>query len=718
MAMLAEARRKQKWMLNPRGKDWSNDTNKFGQRMLEKMGWTSGKGLGINEQGATDHVRVKVKNDTVGIGFKNEEDKAWTEHQKAFDDFLSSLNENADSNTIKKINAENSGTITQSLELKSKQSRARVHYQKFTRGKDVKKYSAKDLADILGGRDILNKENQIEEPQEKNTNAGHDVENIPESTVTINKGSITDYFKKKTSQFLKDKDNSNTNSVNGSDDEVEQYRGFGFLSKSPNKKKSNKSKLECNYTFDNPALDLHNSNDTVLQENTKCLNKRKGDTSIENDMQNLDYEENCAKKIKIDDNDKNCKEGFINMALDLDTDNNESHVTNKFEVSRTNLGLTNDALDLTDEIKEKKRVTFNNHVEYSTDSNKKKKHTGTLDKFEIDSKKRKKKQKQLVNTDVSNKIGIINEALDINLMSEELKDNKVNESKSKKNKKLIKQQRMSNLETIEETSEEAGTNNGREVENMDNNVDPNLISEENAFEEKNIEIKKKKKKSKNKKHETEIDETISHISENINSSKKKEKVKKKDKHIVLDDDITCEKVTEKTSHKKESKETHRNEEDITNVPLDEIKEIFVVEEKNVVEDELKKKLKHQRKNDKKHINVIDLECKLDQNIDDLRINEEVKVKAESKHNINGKESNTLSDTKDDETINISNSEMQLQNRKLPKIKHEENMKNRFFIESSKKYKKIIRSHYNLNDIVNFPGSNLNKIKDYGEDLIQ
>lgn len=715
--MLAEARKKQKWTLNPRGKDWSNDTNKFGQRMLEKMGWTSGKGLGINEQGATDHVRVKVKNDTVGIGFKNEEDNAWTEHQKAFDDFLSSLNENADSNTIKKINAESSGTTTQSLELKSKQSRARVHYQKFTRGKDVKKYSAKDLADILGGRDILNKENQIEEPQEKDTNTGHDVENIPGSTVTINKGSITDYFKKKTSQFLKDKDNSNTNSVNGSDDEVEQYRGFGFLSKSPNKKKSNKSKLECNYTFDNPALDLHNSNDTILQENTKCLNKRKGDTSIENDMQNLDYEQNCTKKIKIDDNDNNCKEGFINMALDLDTDNNESHVTNKFEVSRTNLGLTNDALDLTDEIKEKKRVTFNNHVEYSTDSNKKKKHTGTLDKFEVDSKKRKKKQKQLVNTDVSNKIGIINEALDINLMSDELKDNKVNESKSKKNKKLIKQQRMSNLETIEETSEEAGTNNSREVENLDNNVDPSLISEENAFEEKNIEIKKKKKKNKNKKHETETEETISHISENINSSKKKEKVKKKDKYIVIDDNIICEKVIEKISHKKESRGTHRNKEDKANVPLDEIEEILVVEA-SVVENELQKKLKHQRKNDK-HIHVIDLKCELEQNIDDLRINEEVKVKAESKHDINGKEANTLNDTKeDDETINVSNSEILLKNRELPKIKHEENMKNTFFIESSKKYKRIIRSDYNLNDIVNFPGSNLNKIKDYGANLIQ
>ena len=34
--------------------------------MLEKMGWTSGKGLGAKEQGMTEHVRVKVKNDQVG----------------------------------------------------------------------------------------------------------------------------------------------------------------------------------------------------------------------------------------------------------------------------------------------------------------------------------------------------------------------------------------------------------------------------------------------------------------------------------------------------------------------------------------------------------------------------------------------------------------------------------------------------------------------------
>lgn len=34
--------------------------------MLEKMGWTSGKGLGVNEQGMTEHVRVSYKDDTAG----------------------------------------------------------------------------------------------------------------------------------------------------------------------------------------------------------------------------------------------------------------------------------------------------------------------------------------------------------------------------------------------------------------------------------------------------------------------------------------------------------------------------------------------------------------------------------------------------------------------------------------------------------------------------
>lgn len=43
------------------------DSNKFGQKMLERMGWKEGKGLGRNEDGLTEHVKVSYKSDNKGL---------------------------------------------------------------------------------------------------------------------------------------------------------------------------------------------------------------------------------------------------------------------------------------------------------------------------------------------------------------------------------------------------------------------------------------------------------------------------------------------------------------------------------------------------------------------------------------------------------------------------------------------------------------------------
>ena len=42
------------------------DGNKFGQKILEKMGWAPGKGLGANEQGMKNVIKVNYKSDTKG----------------------------------------------------------------------------------------------------------------------------------------------------------------------------------------------------------------------------------------------------------------------------------------------------------------------------------------------------------------------------------------------------------------------------------------------------------------------------------------------------------------------------------------------------------------------------------------------------------------------------------------------------------------------------
>lgn len=39
----------------------------YGQRMLEKMGWQKGQGLGLNQDGMKEAIEVKKKEDTRGV---------------------------------------------------------------------------------------------------------------------------------------------------------------------------------------------------------------------------------------------------------------------------------------------------------------------------------------------------------------------------------------------------------------------------------------------------------------------------------------------------------------------------------------------------------------------------------------------------------------------------------------------------------------------------
>ena len=130
--------------------------------MLQMMGWKKGNGLGKSQQGNLDFLQVRYKNNANGLGFDGLKDNQWTQNEESFDSLLKNLNSQSNSNS-------NSGDETEikkaakSLEEMSKQSRARVHYKKFTRGKDVYKYSAKDLANILGKKSL--KEPEIKEEE-------------------------------------------------------------------------------------------------------------------------------------------------------------------------------------------------------------------------------------------------------------------------------------------------------------------------------------------------------------------------------------------------------------------------------------------------------------------------------------------------------------------------------------------------------------------------
>ncbi|KAI5955076.1 PXR1 [Candida jiufengensis] len=67
---LAGTKVKQNFGLDPRNTNWSNDTTRFGHQYLSKMGWKSGKGLGITPDSITTHLKIHIKQDNSGLGAK------------------------------------------------------------------------------------------------------------------------------------------------------------------------------------------------------------------------------------------------------------------------------------------------------------------------------------------------------------------------------------------------------------------------------------------------------------------------------------------------------------------------------------------------------------------------------------------------------------------------------------------------------------------------
>ncbi|CAK9827426.1 PIN2/TERF1-interacting telomerase inhibitor 1 [Anthophora retusa] len=721
MSMLAEQRRKQRWTLNPRGKQWSEDSNKYGQKILEKMGWTNGKGLGVNEQGMTEHVRTSFKNDMAGIGFKKDHlDKAWTEHQDSFNDILQKLQAEQDHGVVQ-IEESKSELSGKSLELRSKQSRARVHYQKFTRGKDVNKYSSKDLANIFGQKELnINKNDKNKNNDEENTDS-IGIQDNRGGVITINGGNMATYFMKKNRGFSLTSGNEERKE-NDSESEPEHV-GFGFTSaytkaQSRNNEEHKESQDICNYAFENPCIEI-NSPENNLNTNgkSKSCKKRK---SFDDDEVNLS---NKTKKCKDTVNDSEYKNGVVNDGLNLDCQTNETCNGKEYEVSRVQFGLANSALDLSDEADDKKRVRFNDHVEYSTDSVKKKKSRTTLDKFEVENKKAKKKKMydDSVNGSVSS--GFVNEALDVEEMPEEIYDNEINENKSKKSKKR-KGSRQSNLETIVEIPEEdkeayearTGIKRPKTVDNTADNCEPS----------ENVSSKKKKKKHKEKseivkddKNDAQGSVTGETISETSASLEKEERELQKDQ-----EDFSKKKKKKKKNKDKDKEQNFEKDENISQIKAD-VSNVVNSEEERIenceTEETSTAKVKRKKK-PKKDNDVCDPITEVVKDISDkentsnLHENETNKPN-NKKHKGSVDESVSNDPTQKTEVTQEPARQMNVQ------ANTPSNSKNKMFHTSSSPWnrratmsKRLLQSLFHRNSVINFPGSNISEIKGYGADI--
>ncbi|KAI9475280.1 G-patch domain-containing protein, partial [Coemansia mojavensis] len=74
---LSEQKSRIMYAADPRNLNWSQDKSRFGFKMLEKMGWSEGKGLGLNEDGNKEHIKIKLKTNSFGIGADKKTIRNW-----------------------------------------------------------------------------------------------------------------------------------------------------------------------------------------------------------------------------------------------------------------------------------------------------------------------------------------------------------------------------------------------------------------------------------------------------------------------------------------------------------------------------------------------------------------------------------------------------------------------------------------------------------------
>ncbi|XP_003455668.1 PIN2/TERF1-interacting telomerase inhibitor 1 isoform X1 [Oreochromis niloticus] len=283
MSMLAEPRRKLKWSVDPRNSAWSNDDSKFGQKMLERMGWSKGKGLGRSEQGSTDHIKVKVKNDSYGLGANASYEDKWIAHQDDFNELLAQLNScHGQNNSSETPPDEQKGF---SLEEKSKTSKKRVHYMKFTKGKDLSSRSETDLNCIFGKRA---KSAKVQDQESNSSDSQGEAEDSvnpdpsdqdPESITKTVTSTLTmqEYFAQRMAQLKKARgaQNADPPETSNASEEVGLNHNSNDDTEEPKKKKKKKKKKAADEVAEEQCSTPAAVEDQEKERSKKKKKKRK-----------------------------------------------------------------------------------------------------------------------------------------------------------------------------------------------------------------------------------------------------------------------------------------------------------------------------------------------------------------------------------------------------------------------------------------------------------
>ncbi|GFR86346.1 Pin2/trf1-interacting protein 1 [Elysia marginata] len=324
MALLAEGKKKVKYGLDPQNTQWSNDTNKFGQRLMEKMGWEKGKGLGANENGMTEHIKASYKWDQSGLGASPQSADAWVAHQDDFNDLLKMLN---------------SGNQDETPEEKDQTQQAKDgskrYYGRFARGRVQKLRTTEDLDCIFGRRKTASAPTTPSNQSAANSDGESDqedgaTENSHGLTTVTSTTSVQDYFANKMREMKARQMKSSA--VEDSKDDVEKSNESG-----DSKKTETAAYGMVGFSYDDSEKNVRQEKgNTGTGENKDDEKPSRGwyqnwnagekeEEAVENE------DENSSKKSKSKKKKKNKKARSTADLSETPTDLNQSELTEQVE---------------------------------------------------------------------------------------------------------------------------------------------------------------------------------------------------------------------------------------------------------------------------------------------------------------------------------------------------------------------------------------------------
>mmetsp|Transcript_4113 Transcript_4113/g.8392 ORF Transcript_4113/g.8392 Transcript_4113/m.8392 type:complete len:211 (+) Transcript_4113:24-656(+) len=198
-------------------KTWKEDKSGFGFRMMQKMGWKEDKGLGKNETGIVDNVKIAKRETGLGLGSKDIVDGAnrgWSETATSFNAVLDVLKQ-----SFSKKNDKKKSKVRKSAPLPT--ISVGMKYKKMREAKDMSTKTEAERRAILGSAMTL-------------TSLSHNNSEKDDAFAALKKSML------EAASLSKDGDDSNSSS----ESESERRSKKSKTKKEKSKKKSKKEKKE------------------------------------------------------------------------------------------------------------------------------------------------------------------------------------------------------------------------------------------------------------------------------------------------------------------------------------------------------------------------------------------------------------------------------------------------------------------------------------------